>query len=378
MKHRFAVLDVFRGIFASLVFLFHLKAFSDTPVLNNAFINHSDIFVDFFFVLSGFVICYTYQAISDPRELMLFYKKRFLRLYPLHFVMLLVFVLIELSKTFFAGHVQIHQIDNPNNNIISFLSNLFLLNSVRMPGVTDVSWNIPSWSISAEWIAYLLFAGITFYVNRSGLSKYKNGVYIGVSVLALILLYGITGGFRLTYSFDYGFLRGISGFFLGAFCFNVFSYSRPYFLKLKSSFYTVAEVALLTLMIIMVTLGETLKEYGFVFEVLFFISVLIFAFEGGIISNLLKKSPLLQRIGTYSYSIYMTHAFLISLVNIVFIRLLKFSPASYGYLFILNYYIIYKVSQFTYKNIELRFNYKKKTAPKHEVGVSNPEEYRTP
>jgi peptidoglycan/LPS O-acetylase OafA/YrhL len=325
------------------------------------------LFVDFFFVLSGFVICYTYQSLQETKELLLFYKKRFLRLYPLHVILLFIFVAIELLKSHFVGHIQVNQLNNPNNNITSFLSSLFLLNSVKMPGVTDVSWNIPSWSISAEMITYLVFGSLTLCINRMGLFKYKSLFYIVLAILTFILLFIITGGFQLTYSFDYGFLRGIAGFFLGAFCFTIFNYTRGYFQRLQAALYTFAEIILLLLMIVMVSFGNLLKGYGFVYEILFFLSIFVFSFEKGAVSDLLKKSPFLHHIGTYSYSIYMTHALLISLFNIVFIRLLKLPPSSYSYLFIVNYYIIYKVSEFTYKHIEMRFNFKKKK----NIGTSN-------
>ena len=101
MKDRFEVLDIFRGIFSAMVVFFHMSFFSATPVLNNNFIYNSDLFVDFFFVLSGFVIAYSYRQINTYRHLKVFLKKRVSRLYPLHLVMLLIFVVIELSKHLF-------------------------------------------------------------------------------------------------------------------------------------------------------------------------------------------------------------------------------------------------------------------------------------
>src|SRR5215217_6372057 len=115
MKERFEVLDIFRGIFSSLVVFFHMSTFSDTPVINNQFILNSDLFVDFFFVLSGFVIAYSYQTISTGEELNRFYKKRLFRLYPLHLIVLLAFVAIEVAKHFAAPYVQVNNLNNPAN-----------------------------------------------------------------------------------------------------------------------------------------------------------------------------------------------------------------------------------------------------------------------
>src|SRR5687768_850652 len=142
MKDRFEVLDIFRGLFSSFVVFFHMYGFADTPIINNEFISNSDLFVDFFFVLSGFVIAFNYQFISTGEQLGTFYKKRFFRLYPLHFVVLLLFVGIEFSKHFASGYVHVNKVDNTSNNLITFLTNLFLINSVKVPGVHEVTWNI--------------------------------------------------------------------------------------------------------------------------------------------------------------------------------------------------------------------------------------------
>ncbi|HWB26335.1 MAG TPA: acyltransferase [Chitinophagaceae bacterium] len=360
MKHRFEVLDIFRGIFASMVVFFHMSAFANTVILNNNLVYNSDLFVDFFFVLSGFVITYTHQHMSQALDMGLFYKKRFFRLYPLHFIMLLVFVAIESVKHFFVGHIQINQLDNANNNVLTFFSNLFLIHSVKLPGVTDVSWNIPSWSISAEMLCYLLFGVIVWFIHKVHIYKSRNFVYGLTAITALLIYYGIRSNFNLERTFDYGFLRAWIGFFTGAVCFNIFSSTREKVIAFSSSFFHVSEVFLLAAMVIMVYNGDYLKPYAFVYEILFFCSIYIFAFEKGLISKLFKKSGLLQKIGTYSYSIYMVHAFLLSIFNIIFIRLLKLPPAAYSYLFILNYMLIYFVSQWTYKHIELRFQLKKK------------------
>lgn len=358
MKHRFEVLDIFRGIFASFVFCYHLSPFAKTQILNNNFFNNSDLFVDFFFVLSGFVITYTYQSISTLQEVKMFFKKRLLRLYPLHFILLIIFVCIELLKHYFKGHIHINQLNNPNNNWTSFFSSLFLLNSVKIKGVNDVSWNTPSWSISAETIAYIVFGATTIFINKLLIRKYKNLIYFTIIIISCITLIIITGSFKLTQNYDYGFLRGILGFFSGAICFNVFCFCKNYFLKLPAYLFSIAELFLIGNIFFLVTESEILKQFGYIYQILFFASIFFFAFEKGIVSMLLKKSIFLHRIGSYSYSIYMLHALFISLFNILFIRILKFPVSYYSFLFLFNYFIIYKASKWSFKNIEMRFNYK--------------------
>ena len=356
MKHRFAVLDIFRGIFSSLVVLFHMSAFSDTVLINNKFIYNSDLFVDFFFVLSGFVITYSYQQMSTGQEFGEFYKKRFFRLYPLHLIVLLCFVAIEFSKHSASGYVHVNKIENVSNNLETFFTNIFLVNSVGFPGIHDVSWNIASWSISAEMIAYLVFGFIMLMINR--ITFPKNRVLLPSLVIlgASTILYLKTGSLKLDYNFDYGFLRGIIGFFAGVICFNTFDNVKTYLSKLSSALFNVLEVLLLTIVISFVWQGAVFKSYGFIYEILFFVTILVFAFEKGWLSAQLKKSNFLHQTGKYSYSIYMIHTLILSLFNIVFIRVLKLPASAYAYLFILNYAIIYFAAAWTFKHIEMRFN----------------------
>ncbi|SFD12452.1 acyltransferase family protein [Spirosoma endophyticum] len=361
MKHRFEVLDIFRGIFASMVVLFHLSTFSDTPILNNEFIYNSDMFVDFFFVLSGFVIAYNYQNISSFHELKTFLAKRFVRVYPLHLVMLLIFLVIEASKHTASAYVHVNKLENVNNNIYSFFTNIFLINSIQLFNIQDVSWNIPSWSISAEMISYIVFGLTLVLLSHYKLQSQKGIFFLTIIVLCILLLVNVTHTFKINYSYNYGFLRGIIGFFSGSICYFVFSNLYEVATSSKNTSFTIAEISILIILFLMIYYGTFLKEIGLVYEVTFFIAILIFSFEKGILSNMLKKSSFLKRVGTYSYSIYMTHALLLSLFNIIFIRILKFPPSSYSYLFILNYYIIYKVSQWTYAHVEMRFKIKKQT-----------------
>ena len=80
---RFHVLDAWRGIAALLVALERLHAhgvFYSLPFVRNSY-----LFVDFFFVLSGFVIAHAYaDKITDARSALTFALRRFGRLWPLH------------------------------------------------------------------------------------------------------------------------------------------------------------------------------------------------------------------------------------------------------------------------------------------------------
>ena len=91
---RFLVLDSWRGICALLVALFHFPTTS--MISQSAFVGGAYLFVDSFFVLSGFVIASSYGSrLSKPDELARFALVRLGRIYPLHFLMLAAFAGFE-------------------------------------------------------------------------------------------------------------------------------------------------------------------------------------------------------------------------------------------------------------------------------------------
>jgi peptidoglycan/LPS O-acetylase OafA/YrhL len=180
--------------------------------------------------------------------------------------------------------------------------------------------------------------------------------YALIVIIAITLLHIFTGTFGLLYTFDFGFLRGIIGFFIGVICLTVFNKCKTKFRTANNYLFSLLEVLMLALTITLVCCGEELKSYGFVYLATFFATILVFAFEKGWLSTQLKKSKFLHRTGQYSYSIYMIHTLILSLFNVVFFRALKLPPSAYGYMFIVNYAIIWIASSWTFKNIEMRFN----------------------
>src|SRR5262249_48688850 len=110
--------------------------------------------VDFFFVLSGFIITHVYLAnLAHPTAAAtrVFLWHRFVRIYPVH-----VAVLAGLMVLLAIGRVAGIPLNNPEDwSSADLLWNLTLLHAWGF--VDHPSWNVPSWSISAEWFAYLLF-----------------------------------------------------------------------------------------------------------------------------------------------------------------------------------------------------------------------------
>jgi hypothetical protein len=97
---RFEALDAIRGICAMLVVLFHIPVYH--ALKGSQTFANLQFCVDMFFALSGFVLCHAYgNRLAGHADGFRFVVTRFARLWPLHMVMLVLFVGIEIVKLVF-------------------------------------------------------------------------------------------------------------------------------------------------------------------------------------------------------------------------------------------------------------------------------------
>jgi peptidoglycan/LPS O-acetylase OafA/YrhL len=298
---RFAVLDSFRGCCAIAVMIYHSHAmftFTETRFFRSA-----DYFVEFFFILSGFVLTHTYtQRLKSTGQLRDFMVSRFFRLYPLHALMLVVFIGLEALKmvaerhgVFFAN-ASFTGARAPSE----IIPNLLLIQS-WWPGFNAMSFNFPAWSISVEFYLYLLFGVTTLWLP--GRTR-----WVALSILVLSLLALVTHNTEVTvYS-----LKGLSGFFAGQVAYLI--YQRLQAMKMSYWLATLLEVsALIAIYGVMTYLGGS---RDLVLLPLFCVTVFIYAFEAGALSVWLRHA-VFERLGTLSFSIYMIHASVLFVIPVV-------------------------------------------------------------
>jgi len=300
---RFVVLDSWRGIAACLVALFHLDAYShlyDVPFLRNSW-----LFVDFFFVLSGFVIAANYQQrLLDGFGAGRFLLLRLGRLYPLHFAMLALFVAFELLKVLkrvliptLVSVSSIAPFSTPQEAPNTIVANLLLVQSLHV--FDFLTWNIPSWSISTEFYTYVIFA-----VCLIGLRKHA-WIALLVAMIGGPALIAAVSERAMNTHYDWGIVRCIYGFAAGVLSWNIYEKWNEKLRKWLSG--SIVEWAALGLVVVFVSVaGATTLSVAAPY--LFALVVLVFSFEAGSASAILRlRLPVF--LGTISYSIYMTHVF---------------------------------------------------------------------
>jgi peptidoglycan/LPS O-acetylase OafA/YrhL len=142
-----------RGIAASTVMLSHL-GFGNIAAPFRTLLWHNAA-VDLFFVLSCFTLFHVYDRPDRPIDWRQFAVRRVARIYPLY---LFLFVLaMAHNARFYRMHWAHFELDS--------LRQALLINCWPLIG-NNVSWIVPSWSLSVEWLAYFVFFPVLFVVHR--------------------------------------------------------------------------------------------------------------------------------------------------------------------------------------------------------------------
>lgn len=317
-KVRYQVLDSWRGISALLVVLFHFPA--ENGLSNTPFISSSFLFVDFFFVLSGFVIAEGYATrLKNGTSLKRFVLVRFGRLYPLHIFVLTLFVLFELMRMIVPA---LSGAGDPPftgaKNLSSLVSNIFLLQGLGIEN--QLTWNAASWTISTEFFVSILFAFIVFV----GFKKNSSTFFLLFILICPMIIYLYSPNIMDT-SYDFGFVRCLYGFSIGVILASSLGNKikaahkilRTNFLSTRK-FIIISTIEISLIVIIVLFLITFGREKTSIFApFLFAIVIYYYAQEGGVISKLLLTKPFLW-MGTISYSIYMIHPFIqLRIVNVI-------------------------------------------------------------
>ena len=149
-----------RFVAAAWVLLYHLQGPLNAlgllaiPVLPDV-MRVGRLGVDLFFALSGFILTHTYLTRLGPRlsgrKTIEFWWLRLARVYPVHLVMLVVAGIAVVAQSKITGDALSRDWLNP----LDFIKNVLLVQ--EWGPSPQRGWNFVAWSLSMEWLAYLIF-----------------------------------------------------------------------------------------------------------------------------------------------------------------------------------------------------------------------------
>ena len=207
-----------RGFAAIWVVFYHMRslineAFPEFYLLNRA-IETGYLGVDLFSFLSGFIIAYIYgDRLKTPsvKSIRRFFWLRFVRTYPLHIFILGLFVIVFVLQNGLSSVLFL-----PQDKSLAY--QIFLINGLGIE--SQWAWNVPSWSLSAEWACYVIFPFMAPFIARI-----KNGY---LAILLAVLTLGATiftlislGVPTFDTSLKWGLIRIAGEFFTGCWLYRI-------------------------------------------------------------------------------------------------------------------------------------------------------------
>lgn len=305
---RFVILDFVRFILAVLVAMMHFDGFA-AP-------HKAYLAVDFFFILSGFVLSVAYERRASGET---FYRSfivdRIARLYPLHALMLLLFIPANLLFYWTSGGQLLENgWSYQDGRIYTFILNLVMLQNVGLN--TAGSWNAPSWSISVEMFVNV-FLGLLLIAMAHRRPVWPS--LLAAAIICYMFIFVQFGNLGVIYEKAFGFLntgllRGLAGISLG-----VISYQIWQWLQAKPSCLPLAKViaassAVASILIMLVFTGMPNGDLAIIPLMFMFVTSTAIVERQSPIRDGRIRSYLIE-LGALSYGVYLFHWLILTIMR---------------------------------------------------------------
>lgn len=308
-KPHYDLLDGLRGVAALMVIFYHVfEAFATSPIDQR--FNHGYLAVDFFFILSGFVIGYAYDDRWKTMTTKDFIKRRLIRLHPmvvLGAVLGVIAFCIQGCEKWDGTQVSISMV------MLALLINLFLIQAVPGSGPEIrgngemYPLNGPSWSLFFEYIGNIMYA---LFIRRMSTKALTALVVLAGIGLASFAIFNFSGAGHLgvgwtmeEYNLIGGFLRVLFSFSIGLLMSRVF---KP--IPVKGAFWICSLAIVVLLSMPYVGNGEALWMNGIYDSVCAILIFPMLVYLGASGKTTDKHSARICKfLGDISYPLYMVH-----------------------------------------------------------------------
>ncbi|MDR6762250.1 peptidoglycan/LPS O-acetylase OafA/YrhL [Flavobacterium sp. 2755] len=307
-KKHYEILDGLRGVAAILVVIFHIFETFNGGNRFAQIINHGYLAVDFFFLLSGFVVAYAYDDRWGKMTQWEFYKRRLIRLQPM---VIMGMIIGAIFYYFQASDILFPQI--AGMEVWKVILTMFIgFTLLPIPPSMEIrGWgemhplNGPAWSLFFEYIANILYALIFRRFSNKVLSVF---VLIFAGLLINYTVFGpkgdVIGGWSLNLEqMNIGFTRLLYPFFAG-----VLLSRLGKLIHIKGAFWVCS--ILITIVLALPRFGDdnTLWMNGLYesFVIILIFPIIVAIGAGGQIKSAFS-AKICKLLGDISYPIYITH-----------------------------------------------------------------------
>jgi len=311
-----------RGVAALAVMLSHFSIghyLPDVQFFVGA-IYWADPAVDLFFMLSAFVLCHIYvQVKPTPQAVRHYFSARFARIYPLYLATLLFILLLSSLAAVRRGHFA------DDLSVGDAIRQALVVNSWPYIG-SNIHWNLPAWSISAEAFCYV-FCFPLFWIFWPQWGSLKK-----IPLIILIMALLSAAFFYTPRSSDMGncaCARAVFGFAIGALVFGV-SHQWKTFSKYAAAISSASGACFIALLIVCGLFGVSNQYLFWIFPTLI---MGIAAESNSVVSKVLSSGPV-HYLGMISYSMYLWHWPLVKMLIAVIPSIAQTSAAYRSWLFI--------------------------------------------
>ncbi|MBB4863363.1 peptidoglycan/LPS O-acetylase OafA/YrhL [Pseudomonas nitritireducens] len=255
-------------------------------------------FVGFFYILSGFIISYSYNPDSKPFNKLGFLYKRFARIYPVHILLLVVFA------TLFVGGFE--YVDK-----FHFLLNATLLQAWHPEMSVFWGFNAVSWSLSCEVFFYLAFMFLVFFSTRA--IVWMIVLYLVVLAVLQLVYLDVTQ----YWVFDVNPAARLIDFLIGILIFRIYDANSAAWLNWRTA--SCLEVGSVIFIVasmvaaIKLNIPQNLRFDLFYLAPMTF-CVFVFAYGRGVISRILSGKVFVY-LGEASFCLYMVHLMFLGYVT---------------------------------------------------------------
>lgn len=321
---RLRPLDTLRGVAAiAVAFFWHYRHFNFQLFESNPsamplyyifkwFYHYGWNLVEFFFVLSGFIFMHVYskKIVDNEIDNRSFFILRLSRLYPLHILTLFAVAFLQYYRMltgngFFQSDI---------NDLYHLVLNLFFIQAGLFED--GLSFNGPSWSISCEMLAYILFFYVLKKVKRP-VPVFLFFIFIGMSIMQkqinLPLFNALTGKMYI-------------GFFIGCLTYLLNNGISSLGRKQKSMLFggILIFFTVLTLLLVKIGFMRVFGHWERVMPLLIYPLVIIVALNIHYLNWFLSLRPFTY-FGDLSYSIYLLH-FPVQLIMVTLLPMIGLAP----------------------------------------------------